>query len=348
MSATTIVISALASNLIGTGHLRRMITLSRALQQIGTVRLCFHTTELGGRILADSGLLTAEDSILAASDDPAAGVAQLIDRLPELGADIVILDNYFWHADHENQLVRNCRLLVVVDDLTDRSHSADILLNPNPNANAAGYATRVPDRCTLLVGADYCLIGEAFRHLRSAGVPSPADRLRLRPIFLSLGGGDPNQDMLRLTELALATTDRPLSIATGSHIADAPALAALAARTPERIELVFDSPRVAEQMNGSAFAVAAGGTMTWERATLGLPSLSLIAADNQLEATLWLENLGYHTAFDLRPNWSDQAFAEALGAYDADEALRQQQAAASLTLIDGAGAARVASIILSR
>lgn len=348
MSAIKIVISALASNVIGTGHLRRMATLSRALQEVADVQLQVHTTDLGARILTDSGLLGGQDQILIAPDDMDAGVAQLTTQLPDLDADIVIVDNYVWHAGHETALKPHCKLLVVVDDLSDRQHAADMLLNPNPNVDPAVYSGVVPEQCRLLVGAEYCLIGEAFGQLRVAGIPSPADRLALRPVFLSLGGGDPHQDMLRLTRLVLEATDRPLSIATGSHIADAAGLSELAAAEPDRIELVFDSTRVAEQMNGAGFAVAAGGTMTWERATLGLPSISLIAADNQLEATYWVEERGYHTAFDLRPGWEDADFIAALRAFDTDEVRRMQHSAASQTLIDGKGAARAARAILSR
>lgn len=346
MAKLRILISALATERLGTGHLRRMATLMAALRDAGEVEIICHTTALGQRILAAGGPSVAEVRLLPAPDDPAVAIAQLADTVVDLRPDVTILDNYIWDATTEARLAPACGFLCVVDDLADRHHWADLLLDQCPTQQASAYAGLVPLGCRLLVGGDYCLIAKPFRQLRAAGVPNPAERLALRPVFLSLGGGDPNRDLLRLTRLILEVTDRPLSIATGSHIADADALVALAEAEP-RLRLHLDSTVVARQMNEAGYAVASGGTMTWERAALGLPSLSLVVVDNQVEATRWLAERGYQSSFDLRPGWRDRDFVAALARYDADAELRCAQSAAALTLVTGGGAARTAGAILA-
>lgn len=146
--------------------------------------------------------------------------------------------------------------------------------------------------------------------------------------------------------MILAGTDLQVSIATGSHIADATTLRALAAQYPDRVELLFDSPRVAEQMNAAGFAIAAGGTMSWERAVLGLPGLCLIVADNQAEAVRWLEAKGLHRAFDLRGPWQEANLLAAIQSYEADKPARIAHARLACELITGDGVVAAADAIL--
>lgn len=349
MAQQSILISALATNRIGTGHIRRMATLMQALTEVaaqtGPVKLICHTTVLGRAILSNMPDLRIHQ-LLIAPDDPEAARQQLTAIMPDLHPAITVLDNYIWQSVDEAALRPNCGFLCVVDDLTDRAHDADLLLNQNTNISDSDYDGLVSPDCIMLTGPAYCLISQPFRLLRDAGIPSPEERLELRPIFLSLGGGDPNRDILRLLSVILKVTDRPISVATGSHITDAGALSELAGKNP-RVALHLDSTIVSGQMNLSSYAIAASGTMTWERCVLGLPSLSLIAADNQLPTTEWLARRGYLSIFDLRPGWSEAAFVTTLAAYEADAAARAAQSAAARLLIRGDGATLVAMAILS-
>ncbi|WP_289044303.1 UDP-2,4-diacetamido-2,4,6-trideoxy-beta-L-altropyranose hydrolase [uncultured Aliiroseovarius sp.] len=341
-----IVISALSTEQIGTGHLRRMITLSKVLHETARIIPRFHTTAYGKQILDHANLPFGVNDTLIAPDEIGLAINSFRGHLARINPAVTILDNYFWHARNEETLRSHTGKLWVVDDLADRDHIADVLLDQNAHHYPEAYRGKVPAACKLLVGAPYCLIGEEFRMCRRAGALSSEERANLKPVFLSLGGGDPNRDILRLVRLFLKTIPlRPLNIATGSHIADAKELAFLAREMPDRIGLIFDSTIVATQMNHAAYAVASGGTMTWERAVLGLPAMSLMMVDNQVEATTWLAAHGIQQAFDLRPGWKDEDFVVALKAYDRDAASRIKQSECALSLIDGNGATLVAKEI---
>ncbi|WP_353430193.1 UDP-2,4-diacetamido-2,4,6-trideoxy-beta-L-altropyranose hydrolase [Paracoccus denitrificans] len=342
---TNLLVSALAGRSIGTGHLRRMITLGEALTRHPGIRLQIHTSPLGLDILARS-TLAGRAVALPAPETPEATAADLTARLPGIRPDILILDNYFWNAATEAPLQPHCGRLCVVDDLANRPHLADLLLDQNANHRPADYADLVPESCLLAVGSPFCLISAPFQRLREAGFVSAEARAARNRVFVSLGGGDPKRDLPRILKVILEGTDLEVSLATGSHVADASTLRALASRHAGRVELVFDSPRVAEQMNEAGFAVSAGGTMTWERAVLGLPTLCLVLADNQIETARWMETRSLHRSFDMRGTWSEAKLLTTIRAYAADHSARIAHAQASSRLIDGKGAETAARAIL--
>ena len=342
---TLVLISAMADGQIGTGHLRRMLTLAQELASRPKVTPLLHTTTLGASILSQVAPQLAVLPPLATTD-PASVVADLAAHLRRRPVEILILDNYFWTAATEAPLRSLCGRICCVDDLADRPHLADLLLDQNANRQHEDYAPWVPPGCQLAIGPQFCLISSPFRAVRQAGIPTPEARAKRSRVFVSLGGGDPHRDLLRLLRLILEGTDFQVSLATGSHVADAGSLRSLAAQHPARVELVFDSLRVAEQMNAAGFAIAAGGTMSWERAVLGLPGLCLIVADNQVEAVRWLEAKGIHRAFDLRGPWQETDLLAAIQSYGVDQTSRISHARLASALITGEGVVAAADAIL--
>jgi UDP-2,4-diacetamido-2,4,6-trideoxy-beta-L-altropyranose hydrolase len=344
---TQVLISAMADGQIGTGHLRRMLTLAQELASRPQVVPLLHTTVLGARIVAQTApQLTVLPPVAHA--EPASVAADLVGCLRRHPSEILVLDNYFWTAATEAPLRPLCQRLCCVDDLANRPHLADLLLDQNANRQPGDYAPWLPPGCQQAIGPAFCLISAPFRALRHAGIPTAETRAGRNRVFVSLGGGDPHRDLLRLVRVILTGTDLQVSLATGSHVADAEGLRALAARFPDRVELVFDSPRVAEQMNAAGFAIAAGGTMSWERAVLGLPGLCLIVADNQAEAVHWLAARGVHRAFDLRGAWQEADLLAALQSYSADRVSRIAHARLASALITGDGVVAAADAILGR
>lgn len=333
---TAILICADAQPSIGTGHLRRMVTLAEALEDIAAVDIVFQTSQLGADILASAG---HQWTTYVAPCTP----TSIRDRLWKGRFDVAILDNYHWSAKTVGPFRNAVPILMVVDDLADRVHDADILLDQNANHSAGDYDGLVPDTCVRLVGGQYCLLSKAFRQ-----APDHGNSVDDQQIFVSLGGGDPKNDLLPLTKALIKRTPFRLSIATGGHIADAAKLAAFTKDHPKRIELVFDSKSVPEQMRHSRIAVAAGGTMTWERAAIGLPSISLILADNQVDTSNWLQMKGLHETFDLRTDWDPKALAKAVNDLMADETRQLRYARNSRQLVVPDGAVRVAERLLKK
>lgn len=328
-----ILICADAYPQVGTGHLRRMLTLADALIE-QNAQITVQSSALGIKIAQDSNVPVR---LIDAPCIPQA----VIETLKHDRYDAVLLDNYQWDVTSEALLRAHVPFIAVVDDLADRLHDADLLLDQNAHHQSADYDDLLPANCQRLVGGDYCLLGAQFRTLPETTKGPNA------PVFVSLGGGDPNNDLVPMVQTLLTAIPYRLTIATGSHIDQARELQQIAEDHPLRIELVFDSSRVAQQMQESQFAVAAGGTMTWERAALGLPSLCLIVADNQIDSASWLADRDIHTPFDLRPGWSRDAFSQAVANFATDMAQQKRHAQKSRDLIPLDGAVRTARALLN-
>jgi len=58
------------------------------------------------------------------------------------------------------------------------------------------------------------------------------------------------------------------------------------------VQYHYQVPNMAELIAAADIAIGAGGATTWERCSLGLPTLTVVFADNQLQTTLDLESLG--------------------------------------------------------
>lgn len=339
-------IAALADPRTGTGHLRRMITLGEALLDQADVELTFQTTQQGASILEKSPLSRRIRPTMISSDAPKHQALMLLAALDGRSVDCLILDNYHWSAANEAPLKAHVGKLVAFDDLADRPHEVDILIDQNANREAADYASLTPAGCMVLAGPDYVLTPRAFREMRDAGAlwsPDPD-----APIFLSLGGGDPNDDLPALAEALLEETGFPLLVTTGGHIAGRRRLEALVSDRPHRLRLAIDSDTVARDLRTCRFAITAGGTMTWERAVLGVPSISLILADNQAEATDWLARRDLIEAFDIRGDWAKAGFIALVERFDADAPRRLRMSRQTSELITGRGVANIASVLVSR
>ena len=337
---TNIAICADAQSDIGMGHLRRMLTLAEALLSHQSVNVTILTSKLGKQVAVTQNIPQLRTE--AGQINP----HEVRKHLSQADFDMVVLDNYFWNDQSETKLRPFVKNICVVDDLADRNHDADVLLDQNAHHSSEHYSGLVQNTCNLLIGSQYCLLSSNFR---STDVREhlPPDLHSNAPIFVSLGGGDPNNSLLRLTTLLLKHTPFALTVATGSHISDAIHLKKLEHENDDRLEVILDSKTVKSQMMKSKFAVAAGGTMTWERAIVGLPSLCLVVADNQVESSTWLKDNNIHDVFDMRrSDWSETSFLEMLTRFTASPKRLQIFRDNSRKLIDGNGAFRAAKALI--
>ena len=68
----------------------------------------------------------------------------------------------------------------------------------------------------------------------------------------------------------------------------------------EETVLEVGSKNMAELMNRSHLAIGGAGTTTWERCCVGLPTLTLVVAENQIEISRSLHDYGALIATDLK------------------------------------------------
>lgn len=347
-----------ASRAIGTGHLRRSLALGEALRSCGA-QVRFVTRSLGldsAGMIAGAGfegtaLLGPPGSVFA--PDPAIphsawgevpqqrdleeSVAALADFAPEW----LVVDSYAfdarWHRGVANGL--GCRI-AVIDDLADRKLACDVLIDHTfaPD-HRAKYGRVLPDGARLFGGPRFALLGPAY-----PAAPRHQLREEVRSIGVFMGGADPEDFSGRVLEaLDLAGFSGEIEVVTTSANPNLPALRARTDRRPSTT-LSVDLPDLAGFFARHDLQIGAGGGASWERCCIGVPTLLLVIAPNQMTVAPSLAEAGIA---DYAPDAAPRKLAAKLAALIADAQRRAALAERSRRLVDGHGAERVALGLLA-
>ena len=360
---TTVLIRADASLSIGSGHVMRSRTLARELQRRGAT-ISFLCRRQPGDLIA---LLQQEFPVLALPELPlasheglqgrnlygawlgcsqaedAADCLQVLRQAGISSADGLVVDHYGLDAQWQAKLLDGLAQpkLLVIDDLADRPHLADLLLDQNffGEASADRYRSLVPTACRQLLGPHYALLGPEYAQLH----PLVPPRSELRRVLVFFGGVDPDNLTSRALE-ALQTpelADLAVDVVVGLQSPHHHAVAELAARRPGTT-LHRPLPNLAGLIARADLAIGAGGATTWERACLGLPSMLVSIADNQLPFAQALDQAGKVQLLGSAAVVTADQIRQALIA-----ALQQPWPRASgQDLSDGWGAGRVATALM--
>jgi UDP-2,4-diacetamido-2,4,6-trideoxy-beta-L-altropyranose hydrolase len=349
-----------ASVNIGTGHVMRCLTLADTLRVRGA-ECQFVMRDLPEHLAAVVAKHGFAVSLLDPPEGPApsgppnhagwAGVAWERDLSDTLAAiaetDWLIVDHYAFEARWQRGLENRVGRIMVIDDLADRQHAAALLLDQNLGRVAQDYDGLVPDTCRRLIGPRFALLRPEFAATRPASL-ARRNEPRLSHLMISLGGTD-GIDATSTVLRALATADLPddvrISVVMGSRAPALERVQELAARMPWPAEVLVDVQEMAALMAASDLAIGAGGSTTWERCCLGLPSIIVETAENQASAVSAMQAEG--AALGTGP-LADPAFGERLAAAVAQ--LFEPETSVGVSrrsalLCEGDGAVRIAKYI---
>ncbi len=349
MTSKRVLIRADASVFIGTGHVARCLTLADALRALD-VSVTFASRGLPGNVsdrVRERGFGLIELPSAYEGEITTTDIEAPIPWAPDVDAlraaagggwDALVVDHYALDARWEVAARRLARRIVVIDDLANRAHDADVLVDQSLDATAARYAARVPERCTLLLGPRFALIRPEF------AMPSAAVRADGHHVLVSFGGAD----LPGATFVALDALDT-LPALTADIVAGAsnPAWDALVARVHGRTEwrLHRHIADFAAAMAAADVFVGAGGGTTWERAAAGVPTVCVAVAPNQEANAEALAAAGAHVYLGRVEALSATRLAAAIAGLAFDPERRSTLVARSRALVDGRGAARVAAAI---
>ncbi len=325
---------------VGGGHVMRSLTLARALEDAGAT--CRFLVTPAGQAVFDA--FGGGISSIATGD---VTQAELIERAASAARDhdAVVIDHYGLSAP-DHRAIAAGRPTLVIDDLADRPLAADLVLDSGPTRDAADYDGLAPAGAERLLGPNHAPVRPAFAALRRDALARRAAAPSVRRILVSLGLTDVGAITGRVVDLMLPRIgDAVLDVVLGSGAASLPGLRALAGREP-RLALHVDSQDMPRLTLQADLAVGAGGSSSWERCVLALPTLLLVLAANQREASQALAEADAVLALDVADPDFDTAFATQLSRLLADPSLRDRLSAASAAVCDGRGAARVAAHFL--
>lgn len=267
-------------------------------------------------------------------------------RWPE-GCTVLVIDHYGLDAMFE----RACRPwaghILVIDDLANRLHDADTLLDQTFGRDAADYRALLPDRARILTGSCYALLRPEFAARRDTTLHRRAGTTTVERILVSMGMGDPDNATAKVLE-GVASSGLPVSvdILLGAAAPHLDAVRQLCATMPQRATLTCDAADMAERMAAADLTVGAGGTTSWERCCLGLPTLALVTADNQDKITRELDRAGALWRIGRHPHLDATSIANAIRSLASDGARRAAMAQTAAALCDGLGTDRVLKELL--
>ncbi|RLA47495.1 MAG: UDP-2,4-diacetamido-2,4,6-trideoxy-beta-L-altropyranose hydrolase [Gammaproteobacteria bacterium] len=343
-----------ASSQIGTGHFMRCLTLADSLNGRGT-RIRFISRHLPDHlrsILVVKGhelvLLDSVQNELALDELGHArwlGVSQTQDAVDSIRAlsdghwDWLIVDHYALDSRWETMLRRTVKRLLVVDDIADREHDCDVLLDQNLYTDTkTRYTSKVPLHCKLLLGPRYALLRDEFKRLHDKIKPRSGP---VRRVLVFYGGVDEDNYTGRTIELLFDINIRNLHVDVVIG-AQHPCCEQIKSQCTQHGYVCYvQTDKMAELMATADLAIGAGGSASWERCCLGLPALLIALADNQINiakaldvfgACIYVGRSGTTCIQDLR-----NAFCDLLNNPDRLKVLSDT----AYSLVDGMGVDRV-------
>lgn len=353
-----------ASLRLGAGHTMRCLTLADALASKG-IECHFLTVDIAGNLngeirrrghhlhvislpgLNDDALLESErfdpsnfvdwrDRVQCADANACASV---LDRIKP---DWLVVDHYGLDASWQSALSDCFARLMVIDDLADRHHLADLLLDQTYKRTSKDYDSFVPRDCIRLCGSQYALLRPEFSQLRQQSLKRRRSPL-LRNLLITMGGTDVQNvtgSILQALRDLPFVCDCQVTVVLGASAPWVSSVNAICDDVPYPSRLLVDVKNMAALMAEADLAFGAAGSTSWERCCLGLPTVMWVLADNQMKVAVELELAGAAQVITSLGSNEEQIRDITCRLRDRPSQLMQMSQAAS-NIVDGLGVPRV-------
>lgn len=297
----TIIFRADASRQIGSGHVMRCLTLADELKLRG-VEVMFVCREHTGHLVSliegkgyqvvrlrqpDAEYVTVPEDVAHAKwlgvswqQDAAETIAALGGAHPQW----LIIDHYAIDRRWEGKLRSHADKIMVIDDLADRPHDCDLLLDQNLYQSMdTRYENLVPENCKKLLGPNFALLRSEFVAARKSLRQRSGE---IKRVLVFFGGVDPTNETEKALQALVSVTHQQfdVDIVVGCGNLNKERIQDICS-VHERFHYHCQIDNMAELMASADLAIGAGGTATWERCYLGLPSVSVVIAENQHDTT---------------------------------------------------------------
>jgi len=341
---------------MGAGHVMRCLTLANALRNHGkqVEFICHpHRGNLVDLIRHEHGFLVhiLEHSAEVFGNDQNSQEPNKINwqqdveqtlailREKERVVELVIVDHYALDYRWEFALRKDVRKIMVIDDLADRKHDCDVLLDQNFYLTVDRYQGLLPEHCIQLLGTKFILLRAEFETQRTRVKTQPSDSKHL---LICFGGSDPENE----TGKALAAVEGleksnfSVDVILGSQNPNQDKILEQIKNIP-RANCIIQANNMAELLFRADLALGAVGTTTWERCAMGVPTIVTTTAANQVEVTESLAKMNIvhyiGEAIDSTPEHYLKAIREVL----LDVHYYRSMAVNGMNLVDGKGIHRV-------
>lgn len=367
-----------ATEQMGMGHLMRCVTLAKALQKhnhsviffCGQIEAAWHEWLLNEKLqivlLTPSSQMQLSVKVPVASESRASDTEQysnwlavdqqedadcLLDALENsCYLDFMVVDHYAIDHLWEVRVAASVGHVMVIDDLANRQHACDLLLDPNYGRAHSDYQEQTERKTRYLLGINYALLRDEFVRHRDNIEAKRLDCREIKHILISMGGADRQwltTSVIKMIE-ALPNAETFLINAIFSQTCEQERCLReylQGARVNVNILVAVDD--MAQRMLTADIAFGAGGGTAWERIAMLLPSVVFLIADNQSVVGKAIEETSSGWVIDWREGERQDRLAQCCHHVLQDMADYQRKVSAMLSLCDGLGSQRVVAAMES-
>ena len=271
-----------SSTKVGYGHLIRCLALADTLKK--SFKINFICTNLNGNLISqickkkfEVFRFNTKSQRINVKKDAEKTIS--IIKKHRNKKSLLILDSYILSQEWENRVRPYVKRLIVIDDLMDRKHSCDLIIDQNLHTQMNSlYNKSVLKNCVKLLGPDYAILRNQFiaqrKYARIRSLP-------IKNILVSFGGTDnENHTLHALTSLKKLNSDVNVNVVTGTANIGKKIIKNFCKKNFnynyfEQVENMVKLMQVADLCIGSS------GTITWERCCVGLPAIAIVASNDQ-------------------------------------------------------------------
>ncbi len=356
---TTVAFRVDAGDRIGLGHAMRCLALADALRARGartvfaaaalpektaaSLRACGHAVVSLARPAQIQRGEPGDELDAAGQRADALATREGLAALGPL--DWVVVDHYRLGLDWERAAAGFAQRVAVIDDIAQRAHDCDLLIDHNVTAAWARYDGLLPARALRLLGPRFALLRARFA--RAKDVPL-RPRAAVSRLLVAFGGADPTGETEKVLSALTAPALASLSVDVAVGAAN-PRLAAICSRAAARggARVHVDAERIDELIDAADLAIGAAGVSALERCARGLPTVLIAVAGNQVPIAQALAHRGAAVYLGRAGEVDAERVARAIAGLAALPELVRTMAEKAADTCDGHGARRVAVRMLS-
>ncbi len=335
-----------SSNKIGGGHLTRCINIANELKKrkVNSYFLCQDRVGLDIKLL-NKNLLKFK--IIPETNNFTDDAFETIKFISEkkINPQIIIVDHYEIEESWEKLVKKYTSKLTVIDDLAQKRHHCDILINQVLGVKASKYKNLVPKNCKLFLGTKYIMIHPQFI-LERDKLPKKIDFAKIKDVHVFFSSNDHNGLTIKYSELLLRNfPELCLHLSVGNYFKDLKKLKELSSKN-KKIKWIQNNSNIEKQLSSCQIAIGTPGMMTWERACLGIPSIQFGTKDFQDDILEQLSKYGLCLWLGNEKYIEEKKFIKICTNFFKDKNLLSEMRNKCLKSVDGKGIQRVIKILL--
>lgn len=255
----------------------------------------------------------------------------------------LLIDHYGIDKQWEKKIRKHIEKIIVIDDLANRKHDCDVLIDQNFYKNMKKrYEKLVPRNCLQLLGPKFTLLRPEFKNARK----NIKIRNNVRRILISFGGSDPTNETIKvLRALKCFDDEYKIDVISGIANSNKTSIKRLCA-TMKSTSFYTHTNNIAKLMAQSDLSIGGGGSTTWERCCLGLPTIVSILGENQLQLTNDVAEIGCVINLGLASKLKSEDYTKTIK--ELKPKMLQEMSKKCFTLIDGNGDIRITNKLFQR